>query len=430
MNTMDLQVSGPEQIRAAFTTAITTAGEHLAELAGIAGVLGEAADRYEALQMTASTLGHLRDGAAAVTAAAAALGTAEERLQAALGDFNDRDGQVADAVTETGNLMQADGYTTTFDPTGSQEQEKPMTPEPTAPAAPRGTYNPDQPRAADGKWIKVGDELGYADGENVHATGQVVGAGPVPTNLALIDYPDDGVNQQGAFVEVATPKDGYNPVTGAEGGGSSYYPPQLGPDEAEAAAGRLEELAGMVESGYRPPKPTVHTRARQRIEMLMAEDRAASRDRIIVGDQDDFPLTTGQLLKLLNEAAPPLSAPQTRHAIRAHAAGAAGGEDGTLWLDMEPDAAGGMHIVVTAVEGTEDPDDDYNRQYTAQHTPETARELPGKLRAFAGAARHRKRQRSADPQHDREARTVTVRASQCQVIRGSRVTHRAAGRDR
>lgn len=263
-----------------------------------------------------------------------------------------------------------------------------MTREPTAPAAPRGTYNPGQPRATDGKWIKVGDELGYADGENVHATAQVVGAGPVPTTLALIDYPDDGVNQQGVFVEVATPKAGYNPVTGKEGDGGSYCPPQLGPDEAETAADRLEELAAMVESGFRPPKPTKHTRARQRVELLLQENRTNRRDPIMVGD-DDVPFTTGDLLKLLSEADPTLNAPQTRHAIRAHAAVAGGGEDGTLWLDMEPDTAGGMHIVVTAVEGAEDPDDDYNRRYAAQHTPGSARELAGKLRAFAHAARRR-----------------------------------------
>ena len=150
MNTMDLQVSGPEQIRAAFTTAIDTTSEHLAELASIARVLDQAADRYEALQMTASTLGHLRDGAAAVIAAAAALGTAEERLQAALGDFNDRDGRVADAVAETGNLMQADGYTTTFDPTGVQE--RPMTSPPAHPSAPpetTTTAGPTQPTERD-----------------------------------------------------------------------------------------------------------------------------------------------------------------------------------------------------------------------------------------------------------------------------------------
>ena len=395
MNTMDLQVSGPEQIRAAFTTAITTADEHAAELAGIAGVLRDAADRYETLQMTASTLGHLRDGAGAITAAAAAVDTAHQHLQTALADFNDRDGQVADAVTETGNLMQADGYTTTFALTGSQEQETPMTRQPTTPATPRGTYNPNQPRAADGKWIKVGDTLSYADGQTCFGTDRVTGTGDVSTDLALIEYPPEPGNQAGAFISVATPKGHYNPVTGKESPRDDpeawkygYCAPQLGPGEAETAADRLEELAQMVQSGYRPPEPTKHTRARQRIELLLQEDRARLRDRISVGEEENFPLTTGDLLKLLSEADPTLSAPQTRHAVRAHAAVAGGGEDGTVWLDIEPNTAGGMHVVVTAVEGTDSPDDEW-AQYAARHTPESARELAGKLRAFARAARRR-----------------------------------------
>lgn len=391
-----LDATGPEQIRAAFTTAIDTASGHAGDLTGIAGVLREAAERYEALQMTATTLALLRRGAAAVGAAAAALDTAEEQLQSALGDFNTRDGQVADTVAAAGNLMQAEGYTTGVTLTGAGRQyaqpigqEAPMTTEPAAPAAPRGSYNPDQPRAADGKWIKVGDELGYADDETCYATGRVTGAGAVPTDLALIEYPPEPGNQSGAFVSVATPAHGFNPATGLEDNGHIYCAPQLDPGEAETAAERLDELAALVESGFRPPAPTKHTRARQRIELLLQENRAGRRDRIMVGEEEDFPLTTGDLLKLLSEADPTLSAPQTRHAVRAHAAVAAGGEDGTVWLDIEPAAAGGMHVVVTAVEGTENPDDEYNRQYAAQHTPESARELAGKLRAFARAARRR-----------------------------------------
>lgn len=356
--------------------------QHLAEQAEAHGPDGNEAylGHLQAARVTGAglaTAGQMQDAFAAA-AAAAAVHAVELDKQTSVQELYDANPDAGDKT-----YLATTGAAAT-----TAEQETPMTREPSAPAAPRGHYNPGQPRAADGKWIKVGDELGYADGENVHATGQVIGAGPVPTNLALIDYPDDGINQKGAFVEVATPKNDYNPVTGQEGDGHCYCPPQLGPDEAETAAERLEELAGMVESGFRPPKPTAHTRARQRIELLLAENRTASRDRIIVGDQDDFPLTTGQLLKLLTEADPTLSAPQTRHAIRAHAAGAAGGEDGTLWLDMEPNAAGGMQIVVTAVEGTEDPDDN-NGQYAAQHTPDSARELAGKLRAFARAARRR-----------------------------------------
>jgi hypothetical protein len=103
---MILDARGPEQIRAAFTTAITTTSECVDDLADIAAVLGEAADRYETLHMCDSTLEHLRDGGTAVTAAAAALDTAHIHLQAALADFDNRDGRVADAVAEAENLMQ------------------------------------------------------------------------------------------------------------------------------------------------------------------------------------------------------------------------------------------------------------------------------------------------------------------------------------
>ncbi|MFY1573313.1 hypothetical protein ACN26Z_00265 [Verrucosispora sp. WMMD703] len=99
---VNLEATGPEEIRAAFTQAAETAGERAEEIGGIAGVLTEAADRYESLEMAGSTVGHLRDAAEQFAAAQAALNTAHEELQAALSDFNTKDGQVADAVTETG----------------------------------------------------------------------------------------------------------------------------------------------------------------------------------------------------------------------------------------------------------------------------------------------------------------------------------------
>ncbi|QKW17618.1 hypothetical protein [Verrucosispora sp. NA02020] len=99
---MNLEATGPEEIRAAFTQAAEAAGENAETIGGIAGVMTEAADRYESLEMAASTVGHLRDAAEQFAAAQAALNTAQEELQAALADFNAKDGQVADAVTETG----------------------------------------------------------------------------------------------------------------------------------------------------------------------------------------------------------------------------------------------------------------------------------------------------------------------------------------
>jgi hypothetical protein len=100
--TVNLEATGPEEIRAAFTTAAESAGEQAEQIGGIAGVLTEAADRYEGLEMAASTVGHLRDAAEQFAAAHAALNSAQEELQAALGDFNSKDGQVADVVADAG----------------------------------------------------------------------------------------------------------------------------------------------------------------------------------------------------------------------------------------------------------------------------------------------------------------------------------------
>ncbi|MFG1892139.1 hypothetical protein ACGFIR_30270 [Micromonospora sp. NPDC049051] len=100
--TVNLEATGPEEIRAAFTAAAEGAGENAETIGGIAGVLTEAADRYEGLEMAASTVGHLRDAAEQFSAAHAALNSAQEELQAALADFNNKDGAVAEVVAEAG----------------------------------------------------------------------------------------------------------------------------------------------------------------------------------------------------------------------------------------------------------------------------------------------------------------------------------------
>ncbi|WP_446215328.1 hypothetical protein [Micromonospora sp. IBHARD004] len=51
------------------------------------------------------------------------------------------------------------------------------------------------------------------------------------------------------------------------------------------------------------------------------------------------------------------------------------------------DQDGATRVAVTGVEGEEDPASDYWQAYTAQHTPEQARELATKLRTFAAGAR-------------------------------------------
>ncbi|GAA2532262.1 hypothetical protein GCM10010201_34650 [Pilimelia columellifera subsp. columellifera] len=107
-NLMNLEATGPEEIRAAFATAIETTNERAEELSGVAAVLGEAADRFESLEMAASTIGHLRDAADQMNTAHSALQTSVEELEAALADFNARDGHVAETVADAGNLASAE----------------------------------------------------------------------------------------------------------------------------------------------------------------------------------------------------------------------------------------------------------------------------------------------------------------------------------
>lgn len=101
-NTVNLEATGPEEIRTAFATSAEVCGEKAEELAGLAGVLVEAADRYEGMKMAGSTVEHLREAGESLQAAKASMDTAGEQLQAALADFNARDGQVADTVADTG----------------------------------------------------------------------------------------------------------------------------------------------------------------------------------------------------------------------------------------------------------------------------------------------------------------------------------------
>lgn len=107
-NLMNLEAAGPEEIRAAFATAIETTNERAEELSGVAAVLGEAADRFESLEMAPSTIGHLRDAADQMTTAHGALQSSVEELEAALADFNARDGHVAETVADAGNLASAE----------------------------------------------------------------------------------------------------------------------------------------------------------------------------------------------------------------------------------------------------------------------------------------------------------------------------------
>jgi hypothetical protein len=111
---MILDAAGPEQIRTGLHDAAATIGERAGDVASLATGLGEAAAWYESLQMAPTTVEHLRDAVADLDRATDHLRTGDERLQVALTDFDARDGQVADAVAATGNLMDPGESSPTF----------------------------------------------------------------------------------------------------------------------------------------------------------------------------------------------------------------------------------------------------------------------------------------------------------------------------
>lgn len=129
---INTEAIGPEEIRSAFAFAIDTVDQFAVNVdgvtmstmstgetvAGMSQALAAAADRYEQLSMAPSSVVALRDATEAVTTSATRLGEAGEsmrsahvellraveHLSGALADFNARDGMVADAVADAGNL--------------------------------------------------------------------------------------------------------------------------------------------------------------------------------------------------------------------------------------------------------------------------------------------------------------------------------------
>ncbi|MFY1599827.1 hypothetical protein [Micromonospora sp. WMMD737] len=254
-------------------------------------------------------------------------------------------------------------------------------------AASASLAGPDSPTTSG-----VGDVLGYADGETCHGTDQVAAAAGPASVLALMDY-GDGNNRWdgGQYIAVATSPGRWDPVTSNEhvasdgyAAPSIYQPPHLSAAEAETAARHLDELAERAEAGYQPPKPTKWSRAAQRLEHLLAGDADLATEKVRIVD-DELPVTVKDLLALLRDKQP-TTAEATRRHVAATAIDQAGGDTGALWMDLV-DHDGTTRVVVTGVEGTEDPDDDYWQPYTAQHTPAQARELAAKLRTFATGAR-------------------------------------------
>lgn len=421
---------GPDEIRSGFSTAIETATERADELSVLGKALVEAANCYESLDMAASTVAHLRDAAEGVDGAQLTLTFAADELEAALDDFNARDGHVAETVADAGNLaskdilVDADGHgtPTTAATAAAPEQLRAADlladPEDTYAAAAarhreladwyRDWRDPTDPHNVDqAQWFSAAadvldaaaaaqegpmdptptadlpDVLGVAD-DVIIGSDQVQGIGPVPTNLLLIDDPGEQVTSPyswrgGLFLEVRTPA--------ANKPGDTMAYPILSPDEAEVAAGHLEDLAALAEAGARPAKPSRYAKAAQRIQYMLDERRADLADTIAVGDEEEFPLTTRELLHLLRGADPADTATTTTRKVLAQASADAGGETGAVWIELEPTDG---RIAVTGIEGCQDsPDEEFWKPYTAHHTPAGARELASKLRTFATAARNR-----------------------------------------
>ncbi|MFI2577465.1 ParB/RepB/Spo0J family partition protein [Streptomyces rochei] len=248
---------------------------------------------------------------------------------------------------------------------------------------------------AGGSAADVGDVLGYADGDTCHGTDQVASAAGPAVVLALMDY-GDGNDQWsgGRYIAVATTPGRWNPVTNTEtldtAGGhrrsGSYAAPHLAPAEAETAARLLNELADLAESGHRPPAPTKWRRAAQRLKHLIDGDAGLAREKVAIGDEE-LPVTLRDLLALLHDKQP-TTGPVTGRHVTTTAVGQAGGDTGTLWLDLV-DHDDTARVAITGLESDEDPGSDYWQPYTAYHTPAQARELAAKLRAFARASASR-----------------------------------------
>ncbi|MGC4854130.1 hypothetical protein ACLQ24_12215 [Micromonospora sp. DT4] len=192
---MNVEASGPEGIRAAFAAAIAAAGERVDEVGGIAGVLDEAADRYESLDMQPSTVAHLRDAGRACGTAQAAVATAAEHLRTALADFNACDGQVADAVADAGGNLASHDVLVGGDAAGpapDHVEEKSVTATPPAGSGPGAND-----RARDR--LRVSDRMVLRDAETFAGSASAAGDEGLMVLAAAVDTPD------GRVVHVAVP---------------------------------------------------------------------------------------------------------------------------------------------------------------------------------------------------------------------------------
>ncbi|MEV0944935.1 hypothetical protein AB0I90_31785 [Micromonospora wenchangensis] len=172
---MILDATGPEEIRTAFAAAIEAAADRVDEIGGIAGVLSDAADRYEALDMQPSTVEHLRDASRSCGTAQAAVATAAAELRAALADFDTHDGAVAVTGTlASKEILMGDGSTPTSlaGPTDS---------------VPGGTAAEVQAAVTDR--LRVAGRMVLRDGERFAGSGSVAGSAGELVLGAAVDTP-------------------------------------------------------------------------------------------------------------------------------------------------------------------------------------------------------------------------------------------------
>lgn len=99
---LNLEATGPDEIRAAFDAAHDTLTGYAEEMGAVVSALTEGADRYESLKMAGSTIAILRDVIDSLNSVESDLGEAAEQMTAAKADFDASDGQVADTVADTG----------------------------------------------------------------------------------------------------------------------------------------------------------------------------------------------------------------------------------------------------------------------------------------------------------------------------------------
>ncbi|GIF08865.1 hypothetical protein Asi03nite_64030 [Actinoplanes siamensis] len=383
-----VEAAGPDLIRAGLHDAIATTTEQAGHITALAGPLAEASDFYAGLQMATSTIDCLREASTALTIAQQCLDTAAEHLHAALNDFNARDGRVADAVAETGNLMIPGEGPTHQHSTGHTH----------AVAGPAASLQQER-NVSDSNSGALPDAAGLTGSEHWHGSDVVTAeAGDGTVWLGLCKYPDSD-----AYVVVATNPPGKSWEPDSDG---NRIDPALSKDEAATFADTLDELADLAESGTPTTPPT-------RLEKLAARmrDLIGATGVTIAGDEGEIQVSAADMRTIL-DAAVPEPAVATRRRVDAKNCARDNMDTGAVWAQLDTSAAEPV-VAVTSTEG--EPPEDYPEGYTTTRlSPAEARQIAAKVRRFAATD-----PQAAAPQHattaGQEASTPTTEDTVQQV---------------